>query len=225
MKQLAVSQELKEKLQKFFDTNTGRYDIEAVRESRRAEVRMENPSDRFADIFSGFGDDDQAFEHNILSAAVQLNEQMDFADSNVQNTDAIVEMIITNQFPEEDKYGEKTVYDRFRKLTPDNQRLLVSKLLAIYEHSRDTIRAYYSSVESGTRKADKQYFTERRVYERAESIVLYSLLHHLRVADDGDELASYDLNRAYKFVAEKDKSDHSFADYELPEEYLASIGL
>lgn len=201
MKTLTVSEEMKAKIRLYFNSETNRYDIEAIREAQYAAT----PRRRYSGIFDGTDDDGQITEHTMLSAAVELNEELDHADANVQNTDAIVADIVNWNMPADDKYGEKTIYARFNRLTEFNQRQLVHKLLEI--------------LASVSGKSDDRS-------SKINNRVLYAFGNQLRLAhgDGGNDYlqdASINLNAAYDFL--KRGTGEIFT--ELPEEYLASLGL
>jgi len=204
MKTLPVSEEMKAKIQPYFNSETNRYDLAAIRETMRAEMKDRNV--RYANIFAGFGDDDQTFEHTMLSAADQLNEELDYADTAVQNTDAIVSDIVNKNYPADDPYGDKTINARFNRLTLENQRQFVHKLLLVLDGLDMNI--------------DKHHTIKNRI--------LYSFTNHFHLGHESGgnndvQFTHIDLNNAYRFVERGKTTGEIFTD--LPEEYLASLGL
>lgn len=205
MKSLSVSEEMKAKIQPFFNSETGRYDIEAVREAQYAAT----PRRRYSGIFDGTDDDGQITEHTMLSAAVELNEELDHADETFQfvTEQQIVSDIANFNHPTDDRYGDKTIRARFNRLTTEYQRRVINNLLELLHVLEN--------------KTDD---TSNRVRNR----VLYSFTNHFQLGheSDGDNEVQFthiDLSNAYKFVEQGKVSGQLFED--MTEEYLAKLGL
>lgn len=209
-KELAVSDEMKEKIQPYFNETTNRYDIEAVRQAMRQEYQSDDDplglNFTSALYFGGAMTEDETPEHTMVSAAVQLNEELDYADDKVQNVELIVSDIANYNYSNDDE-GDKSITARFNRLTQENQRRLVHNLLELLEAVSE-------------QRNNLEVLVNNRV--------LYAFTNQLHLGyetGDSDDVpfTHIDLNNAYLFLERGKRSGETYED--LTEEYLASLGL
>jgi len=191
-------------LQQYFDASTNRYDVDAIATSQADEEKIE--------------------------AARSYNRAAIIHEHRLEEVDQLVQSVINGKPDDvEHKDFDENLRSQFYKMSERYQKITVSRLLKIGEKMEKRLRIAREDEREKREQfrrgeCDETTFRhaqeQRRRLEFMPNRIYYAIVLIFRIGyvDQG-----YHLADAYDFI--RDKRYHLFADHDLTEEYLASIGL